>query len=62
MPLVSEALRTAPPGAETRAAAKAVRTRWAGRDDASWNLGARRARAAVESVVTPSLVERLCGS
>lgn len=59
-PLVVDALRTAPPSASACDAAKGLRLRWAHRQEALWNLGARQGRRSVMKDLSPTDVLRLC--
>lgn len=59
-PLVVKALDAAAPSADACKAAKTMQTRWLRQQDASWNLGARRGRASVESNLTTTDMQRLC--
>lgn len=59
-PMVASALRAAAPSVESCQAAELLRKRWLRPQDASWNLGARRAREAVQRTVSAAQEQRLC--
>jgi len=60
MPAVVSALNAAAPSASSCMAAKLIREKWVRREDTSWNLGARRGRAAVLEHLTETEAQRLC--
>lgn len=61
-PTVVQALSAAIASAESCKAAESLRKRWLSRQDASWNLGARRGRASVMNSLSEADAQRLCAS
>jgi Domain of unknown function (DUF4173) len=59
-PTVVQALHAAVPSPVSCKAAQSLRARWLRQTEASWNLGARRGRTAVETGLPESKVQRLC--
>jgi hypothetical protein len=59
-PAVVQALHAAAPSPTACKAAESLRKRWLAREDASWNLGARRGREAVADNLSAAEVQRLC--
>jgi hypothetical protein len=57
---VVTALTSAAPSLESCTAARTLRTKWLNRDEATWNLGARRGRASVSRTLTEGELARLC--
>ena len=60
MPAVVKAIDAAAPSADACKAANTLRTRWLRRQDASWNLGARRGRESVATGLSSTNLQRLC--
>ena len=59
-PAVVRALNAAAPSPVSCKAAESLRSRWLKRQDASWNLGARRGREAVANNLSEAEALRLC--
>jgi Domain of unknown function (DUF4153) len=59
-PTVVQALNASAPSSDACKAAGSLRSRWLRRQDASWNLGARRGRESVMNNLSPADVARLC--